>query len=176
MGEMAQRRASNRPAQPDLLPFLTAWDPSDLPGGSVDPLGFDRGYNSLADKILPGLTNVAALPRYFSVLCAGASLRPETTQPRRNDVQDRQECVLRFERLWALALVLGAEAGGGPRANSVRGVTYAESHRDALARAGRHRSGSGFRLLSRQVQYGVLGIYGNVGQGRCATRLRHAPI
>ena len=24
--------------------FLTAYDPSDLPGGSLDPLGFDRGY------------------------------------------------------------------------------------------------------------------------------------
>lgn len=25
-----------------IEPFLTAYDPSDLPGGSVDPLGFDR--------------------------------------------------------------------------------------------------------------------------------------
>lgn len=39
--------------------FLTAYDPSDLPGGSLDPLGFERGYLCLADKILPGLTNVA---------------------------------------------------------------------------------------------------------------------
>lgn len=24
--------------------FITAYDPSDLPGGSLDPMGFDRGY------------------------------------------------------------------------------------------------------------------------------------
>ena len=58
--------------------FLTAYDPSDLPGGSLDPLGFERGYLFLADKILPGLTNVADRPRYFSVLCAGASLAEVT--------------------------------------------------------------------------------------------------
>jgi len=40
--------------------FLTAFDPSDLPGTSIDPLGFERGYLFLADKILPGLTNVAS--------------------------------------------------------------------------------------------------------------------
>lgn len=42
--------------------FLTAYDPSDLPGGSVVPLGIERGYLHLADKILPGLTNVASQP------------------------------------------------------------------------------------------------------------------
>jgi hypothetical protein len=52
--------------------FLTAYDPSDLPGGSLDPLGFERGYLFRADKILPALTNVADRPQYFSVLCAGA--------------------------------------------------------------------------------------------------------
>jgi len=50
---------------------LTAYDPTDLPGGSIDPLGFERGYLFLADKILPGLTNVASRPRYFSVLLEG---------------------------------------------------------------------------------------------------------
>ena len=57
-----------------LIPFLTSYDPSDLPGGSIDPLGFERGYIFLADKILPGLTNVASRPRYFSLLCAGVAL------------------------------------------------------------------------------------------------------
>jgi hypothetical protein len=37
-------------------------------------LGFDRGYTFLADKILPGLTNVANRPRYFGMLCAGVAL------------------------------------------------------------------------------------------------------
>ena len=54
--------------------FLTAYDPSDLPGSSIDPLGFERGYLFLADKILPGLTNVASHPRYFALLCAGIHL------------------------------------------------------------------------------------------------------
>ncbi len=34
--------------------FLSAYDPSDLPGGTLDPLGFERGFLFLADKILPG--------------------------------------------------------------------------------------------------------------------------
>ena len=38
--------------------FLTAYDPFDLPGTSIDPLGFERGYLYLADKILPGLDGV----------------------------------------------------------------------------------------------------------------------
>ena len=54
--------------------FLTAYDPSDLPGTSIDPLGFERGYLFLADKILPGLTNVASHPRYFALICAGIYL------------------------------------------------------------------------------------------------------
>lgn len=160
---MAQADVTKRRKE-EFLPFLTAWDPSDLPGGSVDPLGFDRGYNALADKILPGLTNVAALPRYFGVICAGASLGPDATSPSQTEVQSRQDCVLRLERFWALALVLAAESGG-PSASGVRGVTYAESQRDELARNGRRSSGSDFKLLSRQVPYGVLGIYGNVTHG-----------
>jgi len=51
-----------------VQPFLTAYDPSDLPGSSIDPLGFERGYLYLADKISPGLTNVASRPRYFAAL------------------------------------------------------------------------------------------------------------
>jgi hypothetical protein len=45
-------------------PFLSAYDPSDLPGNSIDPLGFDRGYSTLAEQILPGLTNAAGKPRW----------------------------------------------------------------------------------------------------------------
>jgi hypothetical protein len=54
--------------------FLTTHNPSDPPSGSVDPLGFDRGCLWLAAKILPGLTNVADQPRYFSELYAGLRL------------------------------------------------------------------------------------------------------
>ena len=54
--------------------FLTADDPSHLPGMSIDPFGFERSYIFLAYKILPGLTNVASPPRYFALLCAGIQL------------------------------------------------------------------------------------------------------
>jgi hypothetical protein len=156
------RSAAARSDDP-YLPFLTAYDPSDLPGTSVDPLGFDRGYNFLGDQILPGLTNVARQPRYFGLLCAGALLGPESAAPTRTEVEARQEAVLRLERFWALANVLAAPQGESPL--GVRGVRYAEAHRDALARDGRRSSGSRFPLLGRQVQYGVLGIYGNVAAG-----------
>lgn len=161
---MAGTQRTKSGSQPDIIPFLTAWDPSDLPGGSVDPLGFDRGYSALADKILPGLTNVAAFPRYFGLLCAGASLGPDTVSPSRTEVEERRDCILRLERLWALAVVLAAE-GGGPDASGVRGVTYAQAQRDVLARSGTRRTSTNFPLLTRQVQYGVLGMYGNVAHG-----------
>lgn len=159
--------ASNRIAKGALkttLPFLTAWDPTDLPGGSVDPLGFDRGYNALADKILPGLTNVASHPRYLSLLCAGASLGPDTPSPTTDEIRQRQDVILRLERYWALAQVLAAESGA-LNAQGVRGVRYAEAQRNDLARVGARSSGSAFLLLTRQVQYGCLGIYGNVASG-----------
>lgn len=57
-----------------FLVFLTAYNPSDLLGSSFDPLGSERGYLFLADRILRSLTNVADRPRYFSVLCDGAFL------------------------------------------------------------------------------------------------------
>jgi hypothetical protein len=145
-----------------FLPFLTAYDPSDLPGTSVDPLGFDRGYNFLADQILPGLTNVARQPRYFGLLCAGALLGPDSSGRAAADREARQSCILRLERLWALANVLAAD---GEPPLGVRGVRYAQAERNAVARDGRRSTGSRFPLLGRQVQYGVLGIYGNVAGG-----------
>src|SRR2546428_11133934 len=90
--------------------FLPASDPSDLPGGSIDPLGFERGYLLLADKILPGLTNVASFPRYSSILCAGASLAvTDVSDTPRRQYQSRLDCVLRFDRFWALANVRASE-------------------------------------------------------------------
>jgi hypothetical protein len=81
--------------------FLTAYDPSDLPGGSIDPLGFERGYLFLADKILPGLTNVAGRPRYFALLCAGIFLnQDDETLPPRELIKRRQDTLLRLERFW----------------------------------------------------------------------------
>jgi hypothetical protein len=148
--------------------FLTAYDPSDLPGGSIDPLGFERGYLFLADKILPGLTNVAQQPRYFSVLCAGVMLSDVESCPSpRAQYQHRLESLLRFERFWALANVLSSEATGNGqrRTGGIRGVTYAaETARSLLAKRA-SRTSSDFRLLSRQVPYGVVGIYAAVADG-----------
>jgi len=142
--------------------FLTAYDPSDLPGTSVDPLGFERGYLFLADKILPGLTNVASRPRYLALICAGIQLsgdKADATQ--RELIRQRQETILRLERFWALANVLARpdESGG------VRGVTYAKARADELRLSGDTRTPAKYRLLSRQSQYGAIGMYANVADG-----------
>lgn len=143
--------------------FLTAYDPSDLPGTSIDPLGFERGYLFLADKILPGLTNVAAHPRYFALLCAGIHLSDDGVDASRRELvrKHRQEFILRLERFWALANVLARpDASGG-----VRGVTYAQAWSDELRRSGATRTTAKYPLLSRQSQYGAIGIYANVASG-----------
>jgi hypothetical protein len=142
--------------------FLTAFDPSDLPGTSIDPLGFDRGYEFLADKILPGLTNVASRPRYFALLCAGIQLSGDQgIRSEREQILHRQDTILRLERFWALANVLARpEKSGG-----VRGVTYAQDYIKELQRRGDTRTNAGYRLLSRQSQYGGIGMYANVADG-----------
>lgn len=154
-----------------ITPFLTAYDPSDLPGGSVDPLGFERGYLFLAEKMLPGLTNVADRPRYFSILCAGASLIEEGAAPTaRRLYQERLECVQRLERFWALACVLATERrardGDGPEVllelGGLRGVTYAQAQAARVERESRPRVDARFTVLSRQTRYGAVGIYGSI--------------
>ena len=142
--------------------FLTAYDPSDLPGASIDPLGFERSYLFLADKILPGLTNVASRPRYFALMCAGIHLSGDRTDGSERDmIRHRQETILRLERFWALANVLARpEESGG-----VRGVTYAQDYTKDLHRLGDTRTKANYRLLSRQSQYGAIGMYASVADG-----------
>lgn len=142
--------------------FLTAYDPSDLPGTSVDPLGFERGYLFLADKVLPGLTNVASRPRYLSLICAGVYLSGDTSAATQRDViRQRQGAILRLERFWALANVLARPDQSG----GVRGVTYAKAWADELRRSGATRTTGNYPLLSRQSQYGAIGMYANVADG-----------
>lgn len=142
--------------------FLTAFDPSDLPGTSIDPLGFERRYLFLADKILPGLANVASRPRYFSLLCAGIQLCGDQDQgTKRAQFLKRQETILRLERFWALANVLARTDNSG----GVRGVSYALDHAKKLKESGASCTTSGYRLLSRQIQYGGIGMYANVADG-----------
>jgi len=58
---MSEMNAATASASIGFPIFLTACDPSDLSGGSLDPLGFERGYLFLADKILPGRKSLDCL-------------------------------------------------------------------------------------------------------------------
>jgi hypothetical protein len=143
-------------------PFLTAYDPSDLPGGSIDPLGFERGYLFLADKILPGLTNAAGRPRYLSAICAASLLAPPATGNERSDVRTRAERVLLFERFWAAANVLVSEQDPALSASGIRGVTYAQAHVARLKEGESRVTDANFKMLAQQERYGAIGIYANV--------------
>lgn len=151
-----------------LKAFLSAYDPSDLPGGSIDPMGFERGYLFLADKILPGLTNVASRPRYFSLLCAGVFLADvQDEMSLRSQYQRRLDAILRAERVWALANILASRDEGNDAlpSSGIRGVTYATRYAAELKDRGSNQARADYRLLSRQMQYGVVGMYGNVADG-----------
>jgi hypothetical protein len=145
-----------------LAPFLSAYDPSDLPGGSIDPLGFERGYLFLADKILPGLTNAAGRPRYLSVVCAGAFLAPPTMGNERDNIRVRAECVLRLERFWAAANVLASERNHNLSVSGIRGVTFAQNYVTRLSGQNARSTDATFKMLADQERYGVIGIYANV--------------
>jgi hypothetical protein len=143
-----------------MLTFLTAYDPSDLPGGSIDPLGFERGYLHLAEKILPGMTNVASCPRYLSLLCAGSALAGELDDlPDVRAARARRDAVMRLERLWALANVLAHGTEGENALAGLRGVRYARRYVEHLEALGATATDGDYRLLSRQAPYGVLGMY-----------------
>lgn len=152
-----------------MLTFLTAYDPLDLPGTSIDPLGFERGYLLLADKILPGMTNVASRPRYFSLLCAGSRLTPpvDHLSPQQRKAK-RQDCVKRLERFWVLANLLAADDDlrlGEEALYGIRGVRYVKSVADKLTDGRATRADAKFPMLVRQAPYGVIGIYGAVAEG-----------
>ncbi len=167
---MARAARASKQADPEedlFTPFLTAFDPSDLPGSSVDPLGFDRGYNLLADKILPGITNVGRRPRYFSLLCAGIVLADDNGKnlPERIQYEQRLQTLLRLERLWVLATLLASDDVTLSSQAGIRGALYGKAQLDRLKARGANRTGTDFELLVRQVPYGVVGIYGNVANG-----------
>lgn len=157
--------------------FLTAYDPAELPGGTVDPLGFTAGYLVLADLLFPGMTAAAAQATYLPMLCAGlaiadthggsAGLSASAARARRIDVG------LRLERLWALASALqlpdvDAEAviaeESSSKVSGLRGITYVAREVERLARSAAKDTGSEFALLAQQYRYGVFGIYGGVAE------------
>ena len=151
----------------DVAPFLTVFDPTDLPGTSVDPMGFDRATTFLSDRLLPGLTNVASIPRYLSMLCAAASLDGTAAilSPR-EEASRRTETVLAFERFWALANVLVSRTPGKEAfsAQGIRGISFAEEHLRDLERKKADRTDGKFTMLMRQGPYGAIGIYGRVAE------------
>ncbi|HEY5374331.1 MAG TPA: hypothetical protein VIK01_11640 [Polyangiaceae bacterium] len=159
--------------------FLTAYDPAELPGGTVDPLGFTAGYLALADLLFPGMTAAAAQATYLPMLCAGltiaqaegglGALSATAARKRRIDV------ALRFERLWALAAALQGptqspddEAEATPPGESktagLRGITYVARQAERLTQAGAKETASEFALLAQQYRYGAFGIYGGVAE------------
>lgn len=143
--------------------FLTAYDPSDLPSGSLDPLGFDRGYLYLAEKILPNMTNVASCPRYFGMICASVlSSGVDPNLPNVKRKKRRQDAILRLEKLWALGNVLAAKENGQTNLSGLRGVTYAERQVNYLLNNQIHETDLNFDLLSRQITYGAIGMYAAV--------------
>src|SRR5258708_39279517 len=88
--------------------FWTPYDPLDLASGSLDPLGFARGYLALADRFLPSFTTVTTIPRYVSMLCATlravqSHYRHEAGIASSKDRQERLKLVKSFGRAWALA-------------------------------------------------------------------------
>lgn len=153
--------------------FLTAYDPTDLPGGSIDPLGFGTGYTALAEALFPGLTGAATEPAYFPVLCAGIRWADEisasglTPRDRR---RARADVAMRLERAWGLALtlqeVLDESAEDGIDLQLVefglRGITYFRRERERIERRKLTKANIQFPLLARQQTYGMLGIYTNV--------------
>ena len=116
---------------------------------STDYVKYSRsGYLLLADKILPGLTNAAGRPRYFSVMCAATLLAPPGAGNHRSDLRMRAERVLLFERFWAAANVLASERDGELSASGIRGVTYAQAHvrllKEIYASYGSRRTNSAY--------------------------------
>jgi hypothetical protein len=146
--------------------FATPYDPLDLASDSIDPLGFQRGYLALADRMLPGFTTVTSNPRYLSMLCAGLLAaeklypRIEGEQPARSR-QKRSMVLQSFEKTWALACGLAEEIRGPAAVEGLRGIRSVR--RFLASNTGRqYLSISNFNLLTNQVRYGGIGAYGQM--------------
>jgi len=146
--------------------FWSAFDPLDVESGSIDPMGFLRGYLALADRLLPGLTTVTGVPRYASMICAGAAVAaaqvPATDDLRGAKLRQKRLVLLKaYERAWALACGLAARDPkiGSVALEGVRGVSYVKRRLDALTPTTKNIRSSSFNLLSNQVRYGGIGIY-----------------
>jgi hypothetical protein len=146
--------------------FWTPYDPLDLASGSLDPLGFARGYLSLADRFLPSFTTVTTIPRYVSMLC-GALLSVQQHYRHESDIasskarQERLKLVKSFERAWAIACRLAAQDPdiGQEAVRGLRGISYVNRRLETLSGREKYIQTGSFNLLSNQVRYGGIGIY-----------------
>ncbi len=147
-----------------LKHFLTAYDPNDLPSGSIDPLGFERGYLSLADQLFPGMTNVASCPRYFGLVCTGARITDlSNIHTRADKINARKRTILILEKAWALANALIEDKVS--TLSDLRGIRSARAYRNRLYSAGnKYTDFDGFNLLSNQEAYGAIGVYAAVAE------------
>jgi hypothetical protein len=145
--------------------FGTAYDPTDLPGTSIDPLGFEAGYVALADVLLPGLTTITETPRYAGMLCAGLSLVESEADPQFAPVAAEEqslESLLRLERLWALASVLRWREHPDERDSTfgpVRGITYATAQAEIIEAKRLTQVSPDYPFLRRQRIQGAIGVY-----------------
>jgi hypothetical protein len=149
---------------PGVSIFPTAYDPLDLVAGSIDPLGFLKGYLALADRFLPSFTTVTTVPRYLPMLCAGLKFAqklypPNWTAEAAKSRSRRLEVLRNFEKLWALGCGLAAETKGEPAVAGLRGyMRYVKPFLQANAARSDLSTGD-FNLLSNQVRYGGIGTY-----------------
>jgi hypothetical protein len=149
---------------PDLRLFWTAYDPLDLASGSIDVLGFQAGYLALANKLLPGFTTVTTSPRYVSMLCAAVAAAEAAVsgsgEAGTRVREARMEAVKSYERAWALACGLTAEATIGEKAvDGLRGVQSIRRRLSELSARDKAIRTSSFNLLANQVRYGGIGAY-----------------
>ena len=149
-----------------LQAFWTSYDPLDLASGSLDPLGFARGYLALADRFLPSFTTVTTIPRYVSMLCAALKAvqthyRLESGIASSKARQERLKLLKSFERAWALACGLAVRDGAiRPDALAgLRGIRYVNRQLETLSGREKYIRTGSFNLLSNQVRYGGIGIY-----------------
>ena len=88
----------------EWLPFSTAYDPSEDPPGSVDPLGTLAEAERLADILLPGFTVRMWRPRLLT-FTAVASVIADRTVRLTGREDDRLAARLVFERLFVAAVM-----------------------------------------------------------------------
>jgi hypothetical protein len=101
-------------------------------------------------------------------MCAGIAISDEWAG--RRDGESPRECrarrleaMLRAERFWTLACVLASRKDPSLDVAGVRGIRYVQRAVARLDERGDTSTDADFQLLSRQMPYGLVGIYASVG-------------